>query len=223
MLSLFDKRVYAFRATWTTAFFYSRFYSAVAISFRIYLVFSQIFVFRGIVSFFLLPRNFSKRCRRFTLHANSRSTRVKPVQPPGENMSTRRENKVLFSVFFLLLSWVFNQACEMIEFRIDNDRDNCEEKINKLLEWWEVSGYELLSRYYLFFSSFYKFNRYILQISRKNSIYCIFTWAEDHRSPDYTILNIKFSIWIHAFIINMYDKCIAYSLMLEQMSYVLMM
>jgi len=100
MLSLFDKRVYAFRATWTTAFFYSRFYSAVAISFRIYLVFSQIFVFREIVSFFLLPRNFSKRCRRFTLHANSRSTRVKPVQPPGENMSTRREDKVLFSVFF---------------------------------------------------------------------------------------------------------------------------
>lgn len=160
MLSLpFDKRVYAFvrrELPSGTALFYSRFYSAVAISFRVYLVFSQIFVFRGIASFFLSPRNFSKRYRRFTLHANSRNTRVKPVQPPGENMSTRHEDKVLFSVFFpLLLSWVFNQSREMVEFRVDNDRNNCEKKINELFEC-PLSGkfldtrlYEL-SRCYLF-------------------------------------------------------------------------
>lgn len=87
--------------------------------------------FRGTASFFLSSRNCPRRHERFTLRANSRSTRVKAsiASRRKYECATRRQGSS--SLLFLLLSWVFNRSRVMVEFRIDNGRDSYEGKKRK--------------------------------------------------------------------------------------------
>lgn len=122
-------RVHARRELPDAVFFYSRFHSIVEISFRVYLVFSWMCMQRFAESPLSFPRcgTSSEGDLRF---ARTRSTRVKgsiAVRRKYE-YETRRQVS-----FFLLLSWLFNQSREMVEFRIDNGWDNYEEKRKELL------------------------------------------------------------------------------------------